>query len=257
MLLVVVLTMIVALTIGLSIASRTVTNLRISRQNEESERAFQAAEAGIAQVLQSGSEANFPNFSNNSSYEAKVVHPGNASFVLNGGELVDQDTGIDVWLSNYPDFVSGSMNGNISVYWGSPNQDAQCTDTNKGALTKPAIEIVWLSGNKLDPSLSKRVYDFCGRISGADVPEDVSGLSLSQGRFLYRASFPVNNGLIMKVIPIFNSSKVFVSTNSSFPSQGTIVESTGKSGDTVRKIRYFSSYPQIPIEMFPYSLITQ
>ena len=55
MLLVVVLTMIVALTVGLSVVSRTITNLRISRQSEESQRAFQAAEAGIEKTIESGS----------------------------------------------------------------------------------------------------------------------------------------------------------------------------------------------------------
>jgi len=55
-LLIVVITMIVALTVGLSIASRTVTELRLSRQNEESQRAFNAAEAGIDRVLKQGGE---------------------------------------------------------------------------------------------------------------------------------------------------------------------------------------------------------
>ena len=44
--------MIVALTVGLSIAARIVTELKISKQNEESQRAFQAAEAGIQQTIQ-------------------------------------------------------------------------------------------------------------------------------------------------------------------------------------------------------------
>jgi hypothetical protein len=33
--------------------------------------------------------------------------------------------------------------------------------------------------------------------------------------------------------------------------------STGTSGDTVRKVVYFQSYPQLPLEIFPYSLLSQ
>ena len=42
---------VVLLTIGLSIASRTITDVRLSRQEEESSRAFNAAEAGIEEAL--------------------------------------------------------------------------------------------------------------------------------------------------------------------------------------------------------------
>lgn len=42
---------IVLLTIGLSIASRSITDLRLSRQEEETTRAFNAAEAGIEEAL--------------------------------------------------------------------------------------------------------------------------------------------------------------------------------------------------------------
>lgn len=50
--LVVVLAMVVLLTIGLSVISRTVTDIRISKETEESTRAFSAAEAGIEEALE-------------------------------------------------------------------------------------------------------------------------------------------------------------------------------------------------------------
>src|SRR5687767_6526323 len=89
MLLVVVLTLIVALTVGLSLASRTVLNVRLSRQGEESQRAFQAAEAGVEQILQSNANSAQYFLSNRSKYTTAVSRPGGTSFLLNGGELVD------------------------------------------------------------------------------------------------------------------------------------------------------------------------
>ncbi len=49
--LIVLLLTVVLLTIGLSIATRSVTDIRLSRQEEESSRAFNAAEAGIEDAL--------------------------------------------------------------------------------------------------------------------------------------------------------------------------------------------------------------
>jgi hypothetical protein len=269
MLLVVVLTMIVALTIGLSIASRTVTNLKISRQNEESERAFQAAEAGISQVLETGTEINFPNLSNEATYSTNVVRPGESpgpdSFMLNGGELVDQASGIDVWLAKYPDFTQESMSGTIRIFWGTDNHTT-CDSGQPGNTVKPALEVAILSGNKLDPTLTKYIYDGCllegiNRVggTGAKTPQAYNQIPPGSSiKFNYRAQIDLTSGLIMKVIPIYNSTKIFIlGTNTSFPEQGTVVESTGTSGETTRKILYYSSHPQIPIEMFPYSLLTQ
>src|SRR3989338_4330480 len=102
-LILVVLIMIVALTVGLSLAARTVVNLRLSKQSEESQRAFQAAEAGVEQVLQSSASqdnlatSTSDNLANNASYNTTISYPSGTSFMLNGEELVDQDVGIDVW----------------------------------------------------------------------------------------------------------------------------------------------------------------
>lgn len=49
--LVVLLIMVALLTIGLAVVSRSVTDIRISKETEESARAFSAAEAGIEEIL--------------------------------------------------------------------------------------------------------------------------------------------------------------------------------------------------------------
>lgn len=268
MLLVVVLTMIIALTVGLSVASRTITNLRISRQSDESGRAFQAAEAGIEQVLQSGGGSSSLNFFNNSSFTTSVSHPSGTSFLLNGGEMVDQVTGLDVWLSNHDPIgadgqipFSGGINGNVTFYWSTDNQ-TECTNT--GGVTGPgkvksALEIIVLSGNKLSPTMNKYLLEAngCNRITNAQAPSPGGTPPGETINFQNSKTISVTNGLIARVIPIFNSTKMAIVSTVALPQQGTMVESVGKSGETVRKVQYFSSYPQIPVEIFPYSLITQ
>lgn len=251
-LLVVVLTMIVALTVGLSLVSRTITNLKISKQNEESQRAFQAAEAGIEQALQSSSAATNLQFSNNASFSTSITTPSGTSFLLNAAEFVDQDTGIDVWLSSYPDY-SNSISGLLTIYWNTSAQTS-CLTTG-GDTVRSALEVNLLSGSKANPAFSKFVYDNCGRISGGTNPG--AGGVVSNITFSHAVTIPVANGLIMRLTPIYNSTKIGITSNVPLPEQGKIIESVGESGETVRRVQYFSSHPQIPLEVFPYSVISQ
>lgn len=259
-LLVVVLTTIVALTVGLSVASRTITNLKISKQNEESQRAFQAAEAGVEKVIQQTGNQNELcannecSLSNGSTFKTTITQEsGSVPFLLNNGEAVVQDVGQDVWLSNYPDY-SSPTNGAVSpvtIRW----QNGQNTCNGTGSSVTPAIEIILLTGNVANPTITKHLYDSCaGRISGSEAPGATGGV-IEGVNFTSSATLSDSNMLIMKIIPLFNSVKIGVEGN--MPPQGNVIESIGSSGDTKRKIVYFESYPQLPPEIFPYVLISQ
>lgn len=283
-LLVVVLAMIVALTVGLSIAARIVTELKLSKQNEESQRAFQAAEAGIQQTLERGSPVgtlNLPQSLDNNSFFSTTFTPDTGpAIVMNNGQDVDQAVGADVWLSNYspdPLLLFGSPMGSgsavaITMYWGSTNQTS-CAST--GDVVAPAVEVVLLRLNSSgNPIIEKSLYESAGCLASNRLGTTDTN-SVTQGTtpvapntpkigFQFRNQAPlrfggasIQNGLIMKVIPIFNSTIVGFSSGTTFPAQGSIVESTGSSGDTVRKVVYYQSFPQMPLEVFPYSLLSQ
>ncbi len=260
--------MIVALTVGLSIASRTVTNLKISKQNEESTRAFQAAEAGIQKALRSGSSSPLSNaLSNSSAFQTNIITAQGTSFLLNGADPIDQDVGVDVWLSDYPGFSNqiGTLGNpaNITIYWGASGQTT-CSKGNTSSI-RPAIEILTLTGATTSPTLSKKIYEAtgtgCPRITGAttggaggSVIDTNTGSSMT---FNNSATISVASGIIMKIVPLFNSSTIAVTSNISLPAQGSTINSTGTSGDTTRRVVYFQSYPQVPLELFPYTLVSQ
>jgi len=265
-LLIVVITMIVALTVGLTVASRTVTQLRLSKQNEESQRAFNAAEAGIDKVLQQGGEITLQEaLGNNSNYEVTATSYEGSQILLNNGEEVDQDVGADVWLSTYPGFTDQIATANLTIYWGGVDQ-SNCITVDP---VRPGLEVAILQGDIANPSFTKFLYDACssrtlGALSGTSTgPFTVPGIPGET--FLNRTTVPIGiaNGIIMKVIPTFNSTKIAISAVDAsgnpvaLPSQGSIIESTGSSGETVRKITYYQSYPQLPLEVFPYSIISQ
>lgn len=263
-LLIVVLSMVVALSVGLSIASRTISNLNISKQNEESQRAFQAAEAGleraVRQVYTGGDTTPIAEGSlgNNSNFNVDIKSEPSSQIQLNGGDTIERAVGLDVWMSNYPDFAS-PYTGNVQLYWGQRNQDCGKTGTDY----PPALEVLLIHGNHDNPQLLREVFDPCGRISGTNSgivtenPPEFMGTP-----YKYRATFPssgtMTSGLLFKVIPIFNSTRMGIEgLNGNLPAQGSVITSTGTAGDTVRKIQYFQSYPQIPNELFPYAIVSQ
>lgn len=265
-LLIVVLSMVVALSVSLSIASRTISNLRISKQSEESQRAFQAAEAGLERAVRqvsTGGDAVGNGFSgdltNNTDFSVDIQPESGVDIQLNGGDLVERAVGIDVWMSAYPDYAS-PYTGQVRLYWGSTGQDCAAS----GDSYPSALEVLLIYGNKNSPQLYREVFDPCsGRINGSTTVETITGgIEHAGNRYQYRATFPsagsMTNGLLFKVIPIYNSTRIGLEgLNGALPSQGSVITSTGKSGDTVRKIQYFQSFPQIPNELFPYAIVSQ
>jgi len=265
-LLIVVITMIVALTVGLSIASRTVTELRLSKQNEESQRAFNAAEAGIDRVLKQGGEITLEEeLGNNSTFLVSSAEYDGSQILLNNGEDVDQDVGADVWLSNYPDFSAQIASGRVIIYWGEEDQ----TNCTQAAIVRPALQISFLHGDIVNPQITKYLYDTCGgrtqgTLDGATFgSQTVDGIPGYTFTNTINTPIEITNGIIMKVIPLYNSARVAVVAQDLsgqpivLPSQGSVVESTGTSGETIRRITYYQSYPQMPIEIFPYNIISQ
>src|SRR5690348_4206428 len=106
--LIVVLIMIIALTVGLSVASRTVTNLKMSSEEANSQKAFSAAEAGIEQTLQSSSQnpivnQNFTTNNGSQIVSLSRVYLGASTnkVLLNNGNIVSKDEGLDIWFTQY------------------------------------------------------------------------------------------------------------------------------------------------------------
>lgn len=253
-LLIVVLSIVVALTIGLSIASRTISNLRISKQNEESQRAFQAAEAGLEratrQLYTEGITEIPGELGNNAQFNVSIETQSSNQMVLNGGDLVQRAIGLDIWMSDHPDYAN-PFTGNVTLGFGQPGNECSATGDNY----PPALEVLFIEGSLNDPSFRREVYDPCGRIPGAASTNGQQNIAGTQ--FRYHVNLNVSTGRLLKVIPIYNSTKLGASATSNLPPQGSLITSEGKSGDTVRKLTYFQSFPQIPNELFPYAIISQ
>lgn len=263
-LLVVVLVMVVALTVGLSLVSRSIVNIRTSTEEADAQEALAAAEAGIEQAIQTNTTIPLTTFiENNTTYNANVTEAKGAdAFLANGGNLVIKDDGIDVWLVSHnpdgtPDYATSSWNGNLDIYWGDPS----LSDCDNAAMevavvydTDPSLAVA--------PALKRDAYDPCASRRGDNkFSPPTRPVNIIEGKtFPYKVTISVSSGLVVRVVPIYASTAVAVDGSIELPTQGFAIDSTGTSGagdrQVLRSITYFKTYDQLATPYFMYGLFS-
>jgi len=246
-LLITVLLMTVALTIGLALMSRTTTDIQISQQQEESARAFSAAEAGIEEALRSGGIiGGSVTLDSGASYTSTSTAVGRADFTF--PDEIDPGDAVTLWLNGHDgsgNFIETSPYGGSSfnLCWGA------------GAVGEvPAVEVsvYYKSGGQY--LVSRSAYDADrGRGNGfADV--DSGGcLDLTYKKAI---SLPAGVLLFVNIKPFYSTAKIGAEgVGANFPSQGQEIESIGALGEITRKVRVFRSWPA-PAAVFDYGLFS-
>jgi Tfp pilus assembly protein PilX len=252
-LLIVVLVMVVSLTVGLSIASKSITSLRTSTEESNSQKALAAAEAGVERAIKSNlsiAEGTFTN--NNTSYSTTVTPVLGNSFLLNAGNPILQDDGMDLWLSTYStnqaQLYTNPWSGTLTLHWG----------TTSSGCENAAIEIAIISGARANPIMTRYALDPCQTRSSSNSFDFVntSQRTIAGKTFYYQYSINITSGLIARIIPFYTNTIMAVTGSSALPSQGSTIVSTGKSGNTERRVTVFQGYPEVPSEYFPYNLFS-
>lgn len=270
--LIVVLVMVVALTVGLSVASRTITNLKISTEEENSQRAFSAAEAGVEEAIKSGCITPIPpgtgctsiadSFSENkSSFNTQISVVSGDEFLVNGGNLVEMDDGTDVWFVPHkqdgtPDYSNPNWTGNLTIFWGS-SSDVCSSDASLNTMA--ALEIILLSGTINNPVSTRFAVDPCAdRIAHNNFSQAQAGGTVAGKNFAFKTSINVGSpGFLARIVPLYHSASMGISGNgTALPQQGQKIESTGVSGLTNRKISYYKGYLEVPAEFFQFVLFS-
>lgn len=254
-LLIIILIIVVSMTVGLSVASRSITNLRLSTEEENSQRAFSAAESGIEQVLTTGqkiTQAVTLNKQTKIESASVTIIEGNEFFVNNSNPVVKSD-GADIWLIAHngdgtPDYPSAQQNLKLDVHWGLTNVTGDCNNA--------ALEVVTIVDYGSEKSV-REVFDPCTiRRSGNGFSPASSGIGSSICRDLpYEANLAkIDGGILMRVIPHYANAIICVEVqgNKLLPSQGRLIDAVGSSGDTTRKVTFFQGFPRLPVEFFPY-----
>src|SRR3989344_4955557 len=275
-LLIILLILAVVLTIALSVASRSVTDVNISTKEEEAARAFSAAEAGIEQGLIGGpTTGTLPNGATFNVTPRSIGGATGYNFPtgLKSGEtapiwfLAHDDSSNLVCDATHPCFTGNQ----IKLCWGTPGSGA-------GLATTPAIQFnvlydpnydsnyanVQIGRVTLDPNAGRRSannfqaisggactingqdYAFSENITfatlGIDCTASARCLLAGRVRFFYNSNAePFGADTTAAGVPL--------------PLQGRIIESNGASGEANRRIQVVRQYPDLP-PIFDFSLFS-
>lgn len=254
--LVVLLSLSVVLIIVLFILSRSITDLSLSTKEEDSLRAFSAAEAGVERALIAGSTGS--------------LTIGDANFSATVAEFAQGSTEVVYPISLY--------SGENAIFWFSRPSSLGFTGSqfkvcwgDSGTLPStdftPAIEVTVVykttlgeyrvARKMLDPNTGGRTssngYVAAGTctISGQvfqfqnTVTFDVSGLNIpnyaTDGVLQYATAKLLYNTATAHKVAIDISG-----TGSVLPSQGALVDSKGNFGDANRRIEVYQLHPETP-----------
>lgn len=242
-LLIVLLIMAVALTIGLSVISRSVTDIRISQQSEEAARAYSAAEAGIEEALVTGT-GNSASFSETgATYQTAVAGFGGEEKFVFPQQLSPNEI-YTLYLATY---TSTSTPPFGPPYYNPANPLNLCWDGNA------AVEAS-LYYNAGGYKVARWAVDpQAGRSPGFDSPDMGGGCAdLAHKKTL---NFPAGTLLFLRIRVFYENPRVGFTTpvGVTLPSQGNRIESTGTAGQATRKVEVVRFHPAPP-EIFDFAL---
>lgn len=258
-LLIVILILVIGLTIGLAVVSRSVTNLKISTQSEESQRAFSAAEAGLEAALIGGAlEGGFPDIG--ATYNVTVVPAAGERFVF--PQTTKKGETENLWL------VDHDSNGNplVDVAYYTAGTINVCWDKPAGTTTIPAMEVsviykdgttfkVWRGAYDPDPGSRPQPQP-----NNFDIKVDKAG-GYCGGGFTYRKTITLPSGIriAIRLKPYYADAQIAAQgtggAGANLPSQGKEITSTGTAGTTTRRVRIFQNFPALPT-IFDYAVFS-
>ncbi|OGJ21984.1 MAG: hypothetical protein A2804_02710 [Candidatus Pacebacteria bacterium RIFCSPHIGHO2_01_FULL_46_10] len=236
--LIVLLIMTVGLTLGASLASRTVMDVSLSRQEQEGGRTFQAAESGIEDALSQDFSTLFPGgqttYSNTLSLEGSDV-----SYSIEKKNTLE--TRVDEGGVAQID-VTGAVNGNsITILWG---KGLGCSDSDK-SKNAASLAIRMYNVNGGTTTARNLRYAACSYTDGFSTT-GVSG-DATNG---YTVSLALQtNDTIVNIHPLYNDAAVTVQGGGwTLPTQYYSIQSTARNtvGNETKVIQLSRTIPANP-----------
>lgn len=264
-LLITVLVLSIAVTIALSLIGRSVTDVSMSRNMEESARAFHAAEAGIEEALRTNIQATNTSYTPGAGYASNIAVIGDTTgvYTLPTITVGQADT---VWLvghtaSNAIDESTYYQNSTIDMCW-------------THSTPAPALEVViyYKSGGSYlvtrgayDPDVTARPANNFSSVTDYDnISAGCAGMTNA-----YRQTIPIPAGipLFMRIRPYYGNATVSIAPlgGNKLPKQGVEITSVGctqitasgcTEGGVTRKIVVRRQYA-VPATVFDYSVFSQ
>lgn len=261
--LIILLVMAVGLTIGLSVAGRSLTDIRLSTQIEESNRAFSAAEAGIEDVLRQGllSATGGPGTIGDAKYNVTLTSVGGSASQFSFPSVIQAGDAQVIWLvphnaSGADDSTRAYSGSSIEICWSKIE-------------TTPALEISLLFKSGSNYKVARAAYDpDSTRTNNFSSLADPAGSYCTSGNENYTyhvnlifadlspAVIASDIPLALRLRPVYANSKLAVkpASGATLPEQGKNIVSTGQTNSGVtRKWNVIQTY-SAPNDIFDYAI---
>lgn len=251
------LVLMVATTVGLSLIARSTTDVSVTRNVEESSRAFSAAEAGIEEGLKSGVASDVTIDPALGVKYSVAVTPvgGNANPFEFPQNTLKEDTET-VWLVNH------NADGTINE---TPFYTASTIDVCWSSETiHPAVVVTVLYKTGVSYRVAKVAYDPDSRSNyfAAALAGGCSANTAYHNTITFSALgiiLPADTLIALRIRPVYSGARLAVAPlpPQTLPSQGSIVESAGSAGsDVSRKITAFKQF-RAPASIFDYAVYSE
>lgn len=265
--------LVVTMTVGLSVVSRTLTNVREASTTERSTRAFSAAEAGVELALRNNLETALggqptaslaPVNVGNAQANVTISKTGGSSEPYEPVKPVSKDDIIQLSLA-------GATANGVVIYWtkeGTEENTPACNpgDPNNGPAALEISIVSWAGGSS-DPYLITRyALNPAGCNMSATNGFDVGDIDNGPNAFLSKKQIPfptppAPSPRIMRIRPIYDKATIRAVpyTNAGGEGFGTIpvqsykVRSEGIAGETKRVVEVERSIGGLP-HLFDYVL---
>lgn len=228
--------------IALSLASRSLSDTVLSRQESESSKAFRLAESGVEQALNSirqGSNVSQIPLTGDSVFSGStaVVGSDTLGLFVKEGELAHLD-------------VTSFAPGTLTIDWTrSQVASEDTTSCSEGSGNAPAaIEVI---AYKSDDTVSYTYYNGYGCVLGNNFGQANSGVD----PFLSTVSYSVTaNTLYLRIRPLYNDATIEVD-GSGLSTQLYLIQSKAEGGDAQKEIEVKRGL-DAPGSVFDYALFS-
>lgn len=242
----------VLVSLVLSVASRSLSDLVLSRQEKEQSEAFNVAEQGVDTALNVIRQD--PSAGEGGQYAGNV----SAGTLVTGGFTIDTYGGLDLFV-NEGEVAEIDLTGSsnlIDIYWtkkGDEDQDVECDGEGSGN-SPAALEVIHIvSAN--DP-IERDYYSAFDCDLSADNGFDKNA---SDGGLTYRSTVRVNKfstrATKLRFRPLYNGATIAVSADN-LTSQLYLINSSASGGDSQKDIEVKRTYDSAA-SIFDFALFTK
>lgn len=250
----------IATTVGLSLIARTTTDVSVTRNIEESARAFSAAEAGIEETLKSG-----------------VASSGTTDPTLGVSYIVTIDPAGGGVGSPFV-FPQKTLNENTETVWLVNHDPSTGMIVETPTYTANTIDVCW-SSESITPAIvisvlyhkfggsyqvAKAAYDPDGsRANNFSAPTPGIGSCPTSTSYRSRITFTdlgitaADTLIALRIRPVYSGAQIAIAPAQALPTQGNRIKSVGTAGSDVnRKIIVYQQY-RAPDSIFDYAVYSE